>query len=48
MSVMAVSEIYIYNMALFILIPFLASRVTELAGGERAAGTGANERRGAR
>lgn len=30
MSVMAVSEIYVYNMGLFFLIPFLASRAGEL------------------
>lgn len=44
MSVMAVSEIYIYNMALFVLIPFLASRVAELTGGPRAAETGPIDR----
>ena len=32
MSVMAISEIYVYNMALFYLIPFLASRADELVG----------------
>lgn len=30
MSVMTVSEIYVYNMAMFYLFPFLASRVDEL------------------
>lgn len=32
MSVMTISEIYVYNMALFYLIPFLASRADELVG----------------
>ena len=32
MSVMSVSEIYVYNMGMFYLFPFLASRAQELVG----------------
>ncbi|NDR53752.1 O-antigen ligase family protein [Actinomyces sp. 565] len=41
MSVMMVTEIYTYNMALFYLIPFLAARAEQLTGGAERGGKGA-------